>query len=156
MHETKVIEPDYREGDYQGELPLIIIRRSGVYVTEAKLRSNFSLRLCRPGALKGRQAKPLGGSAGGSSSPPCETSHAFTREPHSSLKNPGFSTGGKLRKLAHCVHEFSDWQEFIFLPGAAPRIFDSSRGSPPFRADRESQRDSRLVNASVHSRKMHF
>ena len=37
-------------GGYQGEHPLIEIRGSGVYVTEVKLRSNFSLRLCRPGA----------------------------------------------------------------------------------------------------------
>ena len=49
MHETKVIEPDYREGDYQGELPLIIIRRSGVYVTEAKLRKQFFLTDLPPG-----------------------------------------------------------------------------------------------------------
>ena len=45
------MEPYYCVEGYQGELPLIKIRRSGVYVTEAKLRSNFSLRICRPGAL---------------------------------------------------------------------------------------------------------
>ena len=43
------------EGGYQGGHPLIKIRRSGVYVTEAKLRSNFSLRFCRLGAVAKRQ-----------------------------------------------------------------------------------------------------
>ena len=42
-----------------------MIRRSGVYVTEAKLRSNFSLRLCRLGAVAKRQ--PCGLFAAGES-----------------------------------------------------------------------------------------
>ena len=36
-----------------------MIRGSGVYVTEVKLRSNFSLRLFRPGAKAKRQPSGL-------------------------------------------------------------------------------------------------
>ena len=39
----------FSEGGYQGEHPLIKIRRSGVYVTEAKLRSNLFLTDLPPG-----------------------------------------------------------------------------------------------------------
>ena len=38
-----------RMGGYQGGIPLIKIRRSGVYVTEAKLRSNLFLTDLPPG-----------------------------------------------------------------------------------------------------------
>ena len=64
-HEAKEHESNTTQGGYQGEHPLIEIRGSGVYVTEVKLRSNFSLRLCRPGAKAERQ--PSGLFAGGES-----------------------------------------------------------------------------------------
>ena len=58
-HEAKEHESNTTQGGYQGEHPLIEIRGSGVYVTEVKLRSNFSLRLCRPGAKAERQPSGL-------------------------------------------------------------------------------------------------
>ena len=67
----------FSEGGYQGEHPLIKIRRSGVYVTEAKLRSNLFLTDLPPGNPAGVTGKSAGGSAGGSLRPPCElTLHA--------------------------------------------------------------------------------
>ena len=49
------------EGGTQGEHPLIKIRRSGMYVTEAKLRSNLYLTDLPPG----NHAVVTGKSAGG-------------------------------------------------------------------------------------------
>ena len=52
-------------GGYQGGIPLIKIRRSGVYVTEAKLRSNLFLTDLPPGA--GTERCPSGAFAEGES-----------------------------------------------------------------------------------------
>ena len=61
MHETKEHEPDTNKGGYQGEHPLITIRRSGMYVTEAKLRSNLFLTDLPPGNPVGVTGKSAGG-----------------------------------------------------------------------------------------------
>ena len=51
----------HSEGGYQGGHPLIKIRRSGVYVTEAKLRSNLFLTDLPPGNPVGVTGKSAGG-----------------------------------------------------------------------------------------------
>ena len=50
-----------RMGGYQGGIPLIKIRRSGVYVTEAKLRSNLFLADLPPGSPERATGKSAGG-----------------------------------------------------------------------------------------------